>query len=69
MTAPPGARCANKTSMDQIMVLGRIQYKNVNNWEVAVAKENLPMVLNKADYKRYVGTHQLGLPVVLDATT
>jgi hypothetical protein len=42
----------------KVVVIDRHQRKVINTWDIAEAKETVPMALNEADHRRYVGARK-----------
>jgi len=59
----------NNTALNKVVVLDRHQRTIIGNWDITVAKENVPMALNEAEHRLFVGTRKPGMLVVLDTQT
>ena len=58
----------NDTALNKVVVFDRTTRKQTGNWDIStVAKENVPMVLDEADHRMFVGTRKPGMLIVLDS--
>ena len=57
----------NDTALNKVVVFDRETRKETGSWDIsAVAKENVPMVLDETDHRMFVGTRKPGMLLVLD---
>ena len=57
----------NDTALNKVVVFDRKTRKQTGSWDIsAEAKENVPMVLDEADHRMFVGTRKPGMLLVLD---
>jgi DNA-binding beta-propeller fold protein YncE len=59
----------NDTASNKVVVFDREKRTLIDSWDITVAKENVPMVLNESEHRLIVGARQPGTLVVLDTQT
>jgi YVTN family beta-propeller protein len=59
----------NDTASNKVVIFDRETRKLIGAWDISVAKENVPMVLNEKENRLFVGARQPGTLIVLDTET
>ena len=57
----------NDTALNKVVIFDRVTHKESGSWDISeVAKENVPMVLDEADHRMFIGARKPGTLLVLD---
>lgn len=60
----------NDTALNKVVIFDPVTRKETGSWDISsVAKENVPMVLDEANRRMFIGTRKPGMLLVLDTDT
>lgn len=57
----------NDTALNKVVIFDRVTHQETGSWDISqVARENVPMGLDEADHRMFIGTRKPGMLLVLD---